>query len=296
MHASSSQHRTAPITGGKDGEQPPGALGRNSDQHDLAVCDQRPATAASGHPPRRRSGRLVLWSDRGGAPYPIWMFCAPARARRVRRTIWLGRAARPGAGGHIYRTGACAHQLPTAMSHLRSDFRALWPLRRRCWHMSGPRAGGLHSTSRSADASSRGASGVPGRVTAADGGFHRVKGGGGPVARSHTVIPKAGRVAQVVGRSGVGAGDFRVRLGGDIPRVGSAATVTAVMAALDAVRARRGMSPRCYPGGACPCCPEICAYGRRWQGCRPDGGSARTAQQDKDGFPLTAAVHVAWRS
>jgi hypothetical protein len=56
MHASSSQHKTAPIAGEKHGVQPAGAPGRNSDQHDLAACDQRPATAASG---TRRTARTV---------------------------------------------------------------------------------------------------------------------------------------------------------------------------------------------------------------------------------------------
>jgi hypothetical protein len=58
------------LRGEKDGEQPPGALGRNSDQHDLAVCDQRPTTAASGHPPNRRSGRLPSLPSCREAPAP----------------------------------------------------------------------------------------------------------------------------------------------------------------------------------------------------------------------------------
>src|SRR6516165_10760081 len=84
--------------------------------------------------------------------------------------------------------------------------------------------------------------GVRDRVTAADADFHRVTGGGAPAARAHGGDPQGGRVAQVVGGSGVRAARVTLRLGRDISRAGSAA-VTAVMAALDAVA----------PGAGCHC-------------------------------------------
>src|SRR6516162_690407 len=65
--------------------------------------------------------------------------------------------------------------------------------------------------------------GVRDRVTAADGGFHRVAGGGAPAAGAHGGDPQGGGVAQVVGGSGVRA--------------------AGVMAALVAVA----------PGAGCPC-------------------------------------------
>lgn len=78
MAASSSQDRTAPIAGEKDGKQLL-AAGRNSDQHDLAVCDQRPTIAASRHPRSRRSGvpvRNVSPADyRLDARVPACRYC-----------------------------------------------------------------------------------------------------------------------------------------------------------------------------------------------------------------------------
>ena len=56
--------KTAPIDGQNDGEQPPGAPGRTPDQHDLAACDQRPATAASRHPPSRLDGWRLIGDHR----------------------------------------------------------------------------------------------------------------------------------------------------------------------------------------------------------------------------------------
>ena len=59
--------------------------------------------------------------------------------------------------------------------------------------------------------------GVRDWVTAADGGFRQVAGGGAPAARAHGGDPQGGRVAQAVGRSGVRAAGVTLRLGGDIP-------------------------------------------------------------------------------
>src|SRR5271169_5825438 len=85
--------------------------------------------------------------------------------------------------------------------------------------------------------------GVPGRVTAADGGFHRVTGGGGPAARAHGGDPQGGRVAQVVRGSGVRPASVALRPGGEIPGGEPVRTVTVMMTALEAVT----------PGGGCHC-------------------------------------------
>src|SRR6478735_12075870 len=77
--------------------------------------------------------------------------------------------------------------------------------------------------------------GVPGWVTAADRGFHQVTSGGAPAARAHGGDPHGGRAAEVVGGSIVRAASFPLRRGGDIPQGGSAAAVTAIMTALEAV-------------------------------------------------------------
>src|SRR5215472_12248069 len=77
-------------------------------------------------------------------------------------------------------------------------------------------------------------------LPAADGGFHRVTGGGALVARAHGGDPQAGRVAQVVGGSSVRAAICPLRRGGGISRGGPAATVTAIMTALEAVAAGAG--------------------------------------------------------
>src|SRR5437016_3248627 len=77
--------------------------------------------------------------------------------------------------------------------------------------------------------------GVPGWVTAADGGFHRVTGGGGPAARAHGGDPQGGRVAQIVRGSSVRAAISPLRLGGEMPDGEPIRAVTATMAALDAV-------------------------------------------------------------
>jgi hypothetical protein len=47
--------------------------------------------------------------------------------------------------------------------------------------------------------------GVPGWVTAADGGFHRVTGSGASAARAHRGDPQGGRMAQIVRGSSVRA-------------------------------------------------------------------------------------------
>jgi hypothetical protein len=60
--------------------------------------------------------------------------------------------------------------------------------------------------------------GVPGWVTAVDGGFHRVTGGGGPAARAHDGDPQGGRVAQVVRGSSVRPAISPFRLGGEMSR------------------------------------------------------------------------------
>jgi len=88
--------------------------------------------------------------------------------------------------------------------------------------------------------------GVPGRVTAADGGFHRVTGGGGPAARAHGGDPQGGRVAQVVRGSGVRPASVPPRLGRAIPQGGPAATVTVIMTVLEAATSGGGS----YCGGA----------------------------------------------
>src|SRR5271169_741427 len=85
--------------------------------------------------------------------------------------------------------------------------------------------------------------GVPGRVTAADGGFHRVTGGGGPAARAHGGDPQGGRVAQVVRGSSVRAAISPLRLGGGMPDGEPAATATVIMTALETVA----------PGAGCHC-------------------------------------------
>jgi hypothetical protein len=82
-----------------------------------------------------------------------------------------------------------------------------------------------------------------GLFLAAGDGLHRVTGCGAAVAWTHGSDPQAGRVAQIVGRSGVGAGDFRLRLGREIPDGDPAHTVTALMTARDAVA----------PGEGCHC-------------------------------------------
>ena len=74
-------------------------------------------------------------------------------------------------------------------------------------------------------------------------GLHRVTGCGAPAARTHDGDPQVGRVAQVVGRSGVGAGEIRLRPGGEMPDGEPVRAVTAIMAALDAVA----------PGAGCHC-------------------------------------------
>ena len=53
----------------------------------------------------------------------------------------------------------------------------------------------------------------PGLVSAADGGFHQVAGGGVAAARAHGGDIQGGGAAQIVGRSTVRAADFRLRLG-----------------------------------------------------------------------------------
>src|SRR5271165_2522377 len=77
--------------------------------------------------------------------------------------------------------------------------------------------------------------GVPGGVTAADGGFQQVAGGGGLAARAHGGEPQGGRVAQVVRGSGVRPASVPPRLGGEIPQGGPAAAATVIMTALEAV-------------------------------------------------------------
>jgi hypothetical protein len=76
---------------------------------------------------------------------------------------------------------------------------------------------------------------VPGWVTASDGGFRLVAGGGRHAVRAHGGDPQVGRAAQVAGGSGVRAATCPLRLGGKNPQGGSAATVTAIMTALEAV-------------------------------------------------------------
>src|SRR5436305_14055400 len=85
--------------------------------------------------------------------------------------------------------------------------------------------------------------GVLGWVTAADGGFHRVTGGGGPAARAHGGDPQGGRVAQVVRGSSVRTAISPLRLGGEMPDSEPVRAVTAIMAVLDAVA----------PGAGCHC-------------------------------------------
>jgi 5-formyltetrahydrofolate cyclo-ligase len=55
----------------------------------------------------------------------------------------------------------------------------------------------------------------------------RLTGGGGPAARAHDGDPQAGRVAQVVGRSGVRAATSSLRLAVEIPEGEPAATALA---------------------------------------------------------------------
>ena len=75
-------------------------------------------------------------------------------------------------------------------------------------------------------------------------------------ARAHDGDPQGGRVAQIVRGSSVRAPISPLRLGGEMPDGEPVRAVTAIMAALDAVRARRGMSLQHCPGRGCPCRPR----------------------------------------
>src|SRR5271169_1533216 len=85
--------------------------------------------------------------------------------------------------------------------------------------------------------------GVPGWVTAADGGFGQVTGGGGPAARAHGGDPQGGRVTQVVRGSSVRAASYPPRRGREIPQAGPAATLMAIMTAVEAVTPGAGTEP-----------------------------------------------------
>ena len=66
--------------------------------------------------------------------------------------------------------------------------------------------------------------GVPGGITAGDGGLLRVPAGGALAARAHDGDPQGGGVAQVVGRGAVPALTILFRLGVNGARGGSADT------------------------------------------------------------------------
>ena len=73
-----------------------------------------------------------------------------------------------------------------------------------------------------------------GLFSAAGDRWHHVRGCGAPMARAHDSDPQAGGAAQIIGRSGAGAGVIRLRLAAEIPDGELLRAVTAIMAALDA--------------------------------------------------------------
>src|ERR1035438_5501711 len=66
-------------------------------------------------------------------------------------------------------------------------------------------------------------------LTVAGDSLHHATGRGAPAARTHDGDPQARRAPQVVGRSGAGAGDFRLRAGGEIPDGDPARTITVTL-------------------------------------------------------------------